>query len=350
MNYQSPFQVVTQSLAHCPDLGSHRNSRCGDNILKYKRGRQYEMKINAFITLLTSCTASILSGCAAWHQSPDIAIVRDNGKSGVPVTKIAKSPEFTDLHLLAALCANIYIDVESGSTMSFADFCDSEDIQYVPEDWHCDPSLTDLPETPPGSYKVKGMKHQVWVKESQGAPQLAVIVFRGTDANQLGDWLSNFRWITRFIPFLWDQYDQTRDLIQCLVKNIRNKYGNNTYIITTGHSLGGGLAQQAAYMSEYIRKVYAFNPSTVTGYYSVDKTEREKNEKGMTIYRIYEHGEILAYLRLFMKGLYPLTQSDPEIVEIRYNLVKGNMVSQHSMKDFACKLRNIAERIPNEIK
>jgi hypothetical protein len=111
--------------------------------------------------------------------------------------------------------------------------------------------------------------------------------------------------------------------------------------------LGGGLAQQAAYMSEYIRKVYAFNPSSVTGYYSVDKVDRERNEKGMTIYRIYEHGEILAYLRLLMKGLYPITQTDPKIIEIRYNLVKGNTVSQHSMKDFACQLRDIAESVTN---
>lgn len=300
------------------------------------------------ITLLTTCIASMLSGCAALDQLPGIAIVRGNGKSEVPVTVLAKDPELSDLHHLAGLSASIYLDGKSGSTTSFAKFCESENIQYVPEGWRHDTSLPDSTETPPRSYKVKGLKCQTWVKESPGSAPRVFIVFRGTDADQLGDWLSNFRWVTRFIPFLWDQYDQTRDLIPALVKHIREKYGNDTCITATGHSLGGGLAQQAAYMSEYIRKVYAFDPSSVTGYYSVDKTDREKNEKGMTIYRIYEHGEVLSYLRLLMKGLYPIAHTDPKIVEIRYNLVNGNLVSQHSMKAFACELRRaISESVAN---
>jgi hypothetical protein len=306
-----------------------------------------EMRIRGFITLLTACIASLLSGCATFNQSPCQAIVRDNGRSEVLVTDLVKVPEFADLHYFAALSANIYTDVESGLTKSFAVFCESKNIQFVPEGWRHDSSLSDIPEAPPLSYKVKGMKYQIWVKETPGSPLLVVIVFRGTDADQLGDWLSNLRWVTRFIPFLWDQYDQTRDLIPILVKRIQGKYGNDTCIVATGHSLGGGLAQQAAYMSGFIRKVYTFDSSSVTGYYSVDKADREKNEKGMTIYRIYEHGEILAYLRFLMKGLYPITHTDPKIVEVRYNLVKGNIVSQHSMKTFACKLRDIAESVTN---
>jgi len=306
------------------------------------------MRARTPITLLTACIASMLSSCAALDQSPRIAIVRGNGKSEVPVTVLAKDPELLDLHHLAGLSASIYIDEKSGSTTSFAMFCESENIQYAPEGWRHDTSLPDSTETPPRRYKVEGLKYQTWVKESPGSAPRVFIVFRGTDADQLGDWLSNFRWVTRFIPFLWDQYDQTRDLIPALVKHIREKYGNDTCITATGHSLGGGLAQQAAYMSEYIRKVYAFDPSSVTGYYSVDKADREKNEKGMTIYRIYEHGEVLSYLRLLMKGLYPIAHTDPKIVEIRYNLVNGNLVSQHSMKAFACELRRaISESVAN---
>jgi len=302
------------------------------------------MRARTPITLLTACIASMLSSCAALDQSPRVAIVRGNGKSEVPVTVLAKDPELLDLHHLAGLSASIYIDEKSGSTTSFARFCESENIQYAPEGWRYDTSLPDSTETPPRSYNVEGLKCQTWVKESPGSAPRVFIVFRGTDADQLGDWLSNFRWVTRFIPFLWDQYDQTRDLIPILVRRVREKYGNDAYISTAGHSLGGGLAQQAAYMSEYIRKVYAFDPSSVTGYYSVDKADREKNEKGMTIYRIYEHGEVLSYLRLLMKGLYPITHTDPKIVEIRYNLVKGDLVSQHSMKAFACALcRTLSE-------
>jgi hypothetical protein len=67
----------------------------------------------------------------------------------------------------------------------------------------------------------------------------------------------------------------------------------------------------------------------------------------MSIYRVYEHGEILAYLRLLMKGLYPITKENPKIVEIRYDLLKGDLVSEHSIKKFACKLREIAESSDN---
>ena len=297
------------------------------------------------IRILGLCIISVLGGCASWSQKPDIAIVRDGGKSEVAVVDLAKTLEFANLDNMAALSANVYIDNADGSTNSFTKFCTSNNVQYVPGGWHEEPSLTFTPETPPGSYKVNGLGYQVWIKESPGTPPQAIIAFRGTDAKQLGDWISNFRWVTRFIPFFWDQYDQTRALIPTLVESIHKKYGDNTFITTTGHSLGGGLAQQAAYMSHHIRTVYAFDPSVVTGYYSVDTATREISEKGMSIQRIYEHGEILAYIRLIFKELYPLTHADPKIVEVRYNLLEGNGVAQHSMKNFACKLHDVKEGI-----
>ena len=129
------------------------------------------------------------------------------------------------------------------------------------------------------------------------------------------------------------------------------KYNNDAEIIAVGHSLGGGLAQQAAYMSEHIKKVYAYNASMVTGYYRIwDTDQRAKSQKGLNIYRVYEHGEILAYLRWGMKKIYPISNNDPQIVEVRYNLIKGNFIQQHNMKEFACKLQCIAQNPECDIK
>ena len=43
-----------------------------------------------------------------------------------------------------------------------------------------------------------------------------------------------------------------------------------------------------------------------------------------------------------MKGVYPVTNTDPKIVEVRYNIADGgNIISQHSMEEFANKLKEI---------
>jgi surfactin synthase thioesterase subunit len=73
-------------------------------------------------------------------------------------------------------------------------------------------------------------------------------------------------------------------------------------LFSTGHSLGGGLAHEFAYSLPRadiprVSKVFAFDPSPVTGYYSVGKSLRAENSENLLIDRIYERGEVLAYLR-----------------------------------------------------
>ncbi len=102
------------------------------------------------------------------------------------------------------------------------------------------------------------------------------------------------------------------------------------------------LAQQAAYVSRHVQRVFAFNSSFVTGHYSVPKKKRRQNQAGMQTYRIYEHGEVLAYLRLAVKSVYPLSVKDPKIVELRYDVLEGHVVAQHSMRELALKLRELA--------
>ena len=142
---------------------------------------------------------------------------------------------------------------------------------------------------------------------------------------------------------LWDQYEQVEDLISPLLDYIQNRWGNEYKVITTGHSLGGGLAQQAAYADKRVDQVIAFDPSIVTGFYSIPAPIRNESKQGLTIYRVYEHGEILAYLRLLMKGVFPVAVDNPDIIEVRYDLEQSNNpISQHNMKVMACKLYDIS--------
>jgi pimeloyl-ACP methyl ester carboxylesterase len=112
---------------------------------------------------------------------------------------------------------------------------------------------------------------------------------------------------------------------------------------TAGHSLGGGLAQQAAYAHPEIKQVYAFDSSPVTGFRSVPQPDRDINRKGIVIDRVYERGEILAYIRTFLRRFLPLSLADPSITEIRFNLSKGDPVKQHSMVDLAVRMDRAAQ-------
>ena len=114
-------------------------------------------------------------------------------------------------------------------------------------------------------------------------------------------------------------------------------------MITAGHSLGGGLAQQAAYAHPDIKQVFAFDSSPVTGFQNVPEPARTRNKAGIVIERIFEHGEILAYARTFLRQFLPLSERDPVINEIRFNLSKGDAVTQHSMVDLAKRMVKAAK-------
>ena len=317
----------------------------------------------------------LAAGCTPFEQADTIVILRDTDTAEKMVTAIADrsiyrkeissrqqtldgsptaeakataeaelealttvSADLGQLHQFAVLSAGVY----KGNSWRPKTLCPFEAAsQWV---WQNEtgalPLVSELPAP-------RGFDLEIWSAKRQGVKPLVVLVFRGTDSTSISDWLSNLRWVLPFIRLVsTDQYEYTIDVIPGLVAEISSKYKETgVEIMAAGHSLGGGLAQQAGYTSPVINTVYAFASSPVTGFYSIESAERKKNKLGMHIYCVFEHGEILAYVRWFMKGLLPVAKQDPKIVEARYNLfTDDDPVGQHSMRNFACRLQAIADK------
>lgn len=291
-----------------------------------------------------------LAGCAGIHltQSPDEAIVRA-GSNTAKIEAASLGRALSDYAVIAdqAHRDSVYqtgrVELPSGT------FCfpwkepGCTDVTPVArkriaqwqmiyasmdsKDFACVPGRT------PCTEPLKGLGVQIWIRRANPCAEI-VVAFRGTDFQSADDWISNLRWFTRLLP-LYDQYEQVQDhtgrLVDLALRQTCYRRGVTT-ITAVGHSLGGGLAQQASYVDPRIRQVIAIDPSVVTG--ALDRHVRENFDatvKGLTIERIYEHGEALAYLRLAQREVLPISPCNPAIRTIRFQTVHGNPVGQHSV-------------------
>ena len=184
------------------------------------------------------------------------------------------------------------------------------------------------------------------------------VAFGGTVFTNIKDWRANLRW---FLPYQDDEYTL---IVKGFGLAFEQEYANKVkeagwqqsehiQLFSTGHSLGGGLAQEFAYSLPLtdavprVAKVYAIDPSPVTGFYSVDRTIREANVRQLKIDRIFERGEILAFLRSIVSLFVPPRRRSPTIRQIRYNLFPTwNPITGHSIAEFVCKLAEQLKKLP----
>ncbi|WP_235007986.1 hypothetical protein [Caballeronia humi] len=198
-------------------------------------------------------------------------------------------------------------------------------------------------------FKKVNLRVEVWERKT---PPAVVVTFGGTVFESLNDWKSNLRW---FLPIRDDEYTQ---LVKEFVPAFTTEYRRHVFIgnsktppiYSTGHSLGGGLAQQFAYALPVkpdgliVDRVIVFDPSPVTGYYSVEEGVRTRGAKRLVIDRVFERGEVLASVRSILAFFYRPSEESPAVRAVRYNF-EGivNPITAHSMSRLACGLFETAK-------
>jgi pimeloyl-ACP methyl ester carboxylesterase len=312
--------------------------------------------------IAAAITLPLLSGCAGLHldQGPGQVIQRTEGEDNYAQRQ--KAGPVAARVLPYALLAEqsyderVYANHKAAPRDTACGDDDPKDCGVGDDDrraarwlnewryvWSCETPDQCGVRTPGQSEPVGGLGVQIWARKGAECPEV-VIAFRGTISGNKGDWESNFHWILRAFP-VYDQYDQVRDHARDFIGRIERDpcyRAGLTQITAVGHSLGGGLAQLAAYSDRRIRRVYAFDPSMVTGYYSVDPKGRDYNVRGLRMERIYEFGEVLAYGRLIMLHYIPLSPCNPRVVSVRFRVFHGAPIALHSLGDLDNGLLRVA--------
>lgn len=312
-----------------------------------------------------------LMGCSSWTQKSDTVLVRGPDDRGYQAEQ--KAGNTASAHLVyAALSANVYMRKhESSSDQTRLDqlaniACNDVVWPVKIENWTRWPNFPNA--TLKSALHNSSMHVEVW-ENLVDDPQI-VVVFEGTVFTSRDHWKANLRWFLRFLPKYEDHYTIASKAIGAAVHKVISESpkryifdptssslklndGRNVRIVATGHSLGGGLAQQFSYAflqdanpptGPKVEEVFAFDPSPVTGWFSTQNPPRDYNAKGLRINRIFEHGEVLAYLRLFTSNIY-LSKADPVIWIYRYNVKESaDIVSSHSMNQLTCSLAKFVSK------
>ncbi len=197
-----------------------------------------------------------------------------------------------------------------------------------------------------------GFLYHVWQRSVNGRTEIA-IVFRGTSGWR--DWLyGNAWWLTRFFND-HDQISQAREEAGKVIAEFKAREKaagrERPRFVSTGHSLGGGLAQHTVYAyPNDVDQAIAFDSSSVTGSAAVDEERqreacscRDSLAPEARMMRVYESYEVLSNLRIFHKVFLP---PERHVQEVRFPYDHSwNPVAAHSMLALAQSLQADAARV-----
>jgi pimeloyl-ACP methyl ester carboxylesterase len=281
----------------------------------------------------------------AYRQRATQVVIRQPGQRllGRPEPMVLTGPEDLPFALLSQAAYQRKPDAKAMN----AGLCVNADAVLMEMGWKRWESLDEgeLAE----KIKAVHLRVEVWWHAEQ---RKVAVAFGGTVFTNIKDWKANLRW---FLPK--DGNDEYTLIVRTYGEAFVEEYLNlihsagwqsveHVHLFSTGHSLGGGLAQEFAYSLPKnenvprVDKVYAFDPSPVTGFFSVEKNLREWNANNLFIDRIYERGEILAILRSLTNFIARPSANHPTIRQVRYNLFEDrhNPIAGHSIAELACKL------------
>jgi hypothetical protein len=320
---------------------------------------QFVMQIERYIVWIALfsivlAVLAVVTSRPAFRQKRNSVVIRKPGHRFLGAPQPAQREAAIDLdYALLSLAA--YGDIKRNKADKEAPRIDAKEF-LDNEGWS-------IYSTFPGTCLQKKMdavhlRVEVWTNRLKGS---VVVAFGGTVFSNWKDWKSNLHW---FNPFQRDEYslivsEFSPKFAEAFAKQREMpdwEFLQSASLYATGHSLGGGLAEEFAYSLPAdcpgvprVTKVYAFDPSPVTGFLSVRRTTREENKKGLKIDRIYERGEVLAILRSITSTIHKPPAVNPEVRQLRYNLFGNdrfgltNSITGHSIQDLACGLKEASE-------